>query len=286
MAGPLAVIYYFFAMKTLITIFLVFFSIFFAFGQNLAEKTFIHVINSGLSTAPDFLVVQIKNLNTGEVKEICTDNSSLYWALMQDRKSSDFEAITKELLNNSFERYFEISDKEALERIQFDFVSPNSLEKLDSIFKADHLADSLAKIELYRTYLGDNYYKYYEARETAIAEIEDSISAIRELTAEESEILDDLPDQYYDYHYNEWKWKELSVKGQAFMKIWNSKIAVEKSKYKKIENEHNRLEKKFFRDYFNKYGLDYCHVLFLNGITCFQSCENGQINYGVNIKNK
>jgi len=107
-------------MRILITIVLVFLSCLFGYGQNLAEKAFVFVINSGLSTAPDFLVVKIKNLNTGEIKEKCIDNSTLYWSLMQERNATDYSEITELLLSNSSDRYFEIENKEVLERIQFD----------------------------------------------------------------------------------------------------------------------------------------------------------------------
>lgn len=50
--------------------------------------------------------------------------------------------------------------------------------------------------------------------------------------------------------------------------------------YKEIE----RRNAKFFNEYYKKYGLRFCHALFLKGFTSYQDCENGQICLGRHVK--
>jgi len=249
-------------------------------GQSLIENTFKHSVTEGFSTAPDFVVITVENSNNGKIKEICTDVTSLYWSLQKEYNQTDYSIISDSLLNHSKDRFFVLKNENALERLYFKKYNNKSIDKIDELIKSNKLVDSLEQIAKYRLKLSDKFYIYQDEREDKIDFIRDSISKIRELSIEEKEMLNELDDQYYDYHYNEYYWDKLSDKGKELIKIWNVKIKKEKDKYSKIEKELERQKKKFFRKYYEKYGINFCHALFLNGVTCYQDCENGEINFG------
>jgi hypothetical protein len=248
------------------------------FGQDLIEKTYLNVIKE-VSTAPNFVVIKIKNTQNDQIKEICTDVTSLYWSLQQEYQS-DFKNIYDSLASKSKDRLIEVGNSEALTRLSFKKYNSKHLDKLTNLIVSKSLIDSLVQFDRYRLDLYDNYYPYRELRETKIEMIMDSISAIRDLTTEETEILNRLDDPYYDYHYNDYYWDKLSKSGQGLIEIWNTKIKADKDRIEALETERDRQEKKFFFDYYNDYGIVFCHALFNFGVTCYQDCENGQIKLG------
>ena len=199
-----------------------------AFGQDLIEKTYLTVIKE-VSTAPNFVVIKINNIQDNKIKEICTDVTSLYWSLQQEYES-DFELIYDTLASKSKDRLITVGNTEALTRLSFKKYNPKHLDKLTELIKNKHLIDSLVQFDEYRLDLYDEYYPYRDLRQTKIEMIEDSISAIRELTTEETEILNRLDDPYYDYHYNDYYWDKLSKSGQDLIVIWNSKIKADKDR--------------------------------------------------------
>lgn len=266
-------------MKRIISIILIFTSQI-ILGQNIIDKTFKHSITEGFSTAPDFVVITVKNSNNGKIKEICTDVISLYWSLQKEYDQTDYSIISDSLLNHTTDRFFVLKNKKALERLYFKKYNNKSVDKIDELIKSKKLVDSLEQITKLRLKLSDRFYIYQDIRVDKINFIQDSISNIRELNVEEKEMLNKLDDQYYDYHYNEYYWNKLSDNGKELIKVWNVKIKKDKDKYSKIERELEIQEKKFFRKYYDKYGINFCHALFLNGVTCYQDCENGEINFG------
>jgi hypothetical protein len=68
------------------------------------------------------------------------------------------------------------------------------------------------------------------------------------------------------------------------MKNWNVKIKSLKENYKKFPDEIERLEKKFFSDYYNKYGLNFIHIAFKYGAVFNQNCENGMMEFNCIVK--
>lgn len=252
------------------------------FGQELIEKTYLNVIKE-VSTAPNFVVIKIKNKQNDKIKEICTDVTSLYWSLQQEYQS-DFKLIYDSLATKSKNRVIEIGDSKALERLSFSKYNAKQLDEIISLITEKSLIDSLEQFDKYRNDLYDKYYPYRTSRENKIELIRDSISAKRDLTTEENEIFSKLDDPYYDYHYNDWYWDKLTDQGKALIKIWNVKIKSDKDKIESLEKERDRQEKKFFFDYYKDYGIVFCHALFNFGATCYQDCENGQIKFGQIIK--
>lgn len=102
-------------MARLIIIFILFLNFKISFGQNKSEQTFKEVINEGFSTGPDLAVVTIKNFNTGEIKEIMIQVTTLFESCMIELQIQDHLKILEYLLKNSDSRLFEFKNKEALE---------------------------------------------------------------------------------------------------------------------------------------------------------------------------
>ena len=77
------------------------------------------------STAPNFVVVIVKNLNTGEVKEICTEAPFVEGAIYRQTGKFSFSTDCNDYPN----RYFEFSADSALWNISFDLYTISELEK-------------------------------------------------------------------------------------------------------------------------------------------------------------
>src|SRR6056300_965175 len=103
------------------------------FGQDLIEKTYLNVIKE-VSTAPNFVVIKIKNTQNDQIKEICTDVTSLYWSLQQEYES-DFELIYDTLASKSKDRLIAVGNTEALTRLSFKKYNPKHLDKLTELIK-------------------------------------------------------------------------------------------------------------------------------------------------------
>lgn len=271
-------------MRRILTLLIMSFFITVSYGQDIVEKTYKHVISEGFSTGPDFVVVTIENKENQKSKEVCVDVASLYWSLQQEYNQDDFNSIGDSLLAHSENRTFKFENSEALERLFFKQYNNKEVELIKTIIEKESLIDSLKKLNHYRQIHFDEYYPYVEIRNKKIEQIRDSIKSERKLTIEESEILDRLDEPYYDYHYNEWYWNKLSNQGQVLVLLWNKAIKNDKIRYDSIEKEKDRMEKKFFFNYYDEYGTQYCHALFYFGVTCYQDCENGQIKFGEIIK--
>jgi len=248
-----------------------------SFGQNKAEQTFKKVLEDGYSTAPDFVVLTIKNSNTGEIKELITDVTSLFEACRMEQQIQDYDKIFEYLLKNSKSRIFEFRTNEALERLFFYKYKLKSTNKIEKLISKEKIIDSLPKITKQRELISEKFYEYSDKREEILDEIKDSIQNVRVLTNEEKKILSDLKDQYYDYHYNEYA--KISDQGKTLMKLWNTKIKQYSEEYKKYTDELVRLEKKFFRNHYAKYGINFCHILFKYGVIFNSNCLNGMLEF-------
>jgi len=70
------------------------------------------------STAPFYVLIKVKNLNTGVVKDLCTESPFLSGAIFRETKCNVFKADTIAMENK--EMYFEFSSDSALWNIGFD----------------------------------------------------------------------------------------------------------------------------------------------------------------------
>ncbi len=253
-----------------------------AFGQDKSKLAFEIAIKDGFSTAPNFVVLTIKNLNNDQTKEIITDVVSVYEAFKIELNLTDYGIVSDFLLKNSEARMFELKNKDALGMLNFDNYELKSSDKIEKIIINECIADSLSKVSLQREIISDKFYEYSDQREEIIEKINDSISDLRKLTPEEIRILGDLTDEYYDYHYNEYV--KISERGKQLMKIWNTKVNPFKINYKIYTDELERLEMKFFRRYYAKYGMNFCHLAFKYGVIFNSNCENGVLEFNQIIR--
>ena len=77
------------------------------------------------STAPNYVVVKVKNLNTGEVKEVCTEAPFVKGAIYRQTEKFSFQTDCDDYPN----RYFEFSADSALWNISFDLYTISELEE-------------------------------------------------------------------------------------------------------------------------------------------------------------
>ena len=266
-------------MKQVITILIIILNFQITFGQDKPEKAFKKVVNNGYTTAPYFVVLTVKNLNTGQIKEILTNANSLQDAFKKELDLADYGKVREFLTENSKTRFFEMKNEEALEILRFEKYKLKSEKKIENIIHKENLIDSLCKIQLQRKLISVEIHKYYAQRRELINEIKDSISLHRQLTKEEETILNNLMDLSYDYHYNS-EYAKISNQGRELMKIWNFKVNPFKKEYTIYEDELERLETKFFRDYQLKYGMNFCHVVFKYGAIFYRNCINGMLEFG------
>lgn len=113
-----------------------------------------------------YVVVNVKNLNTNEIKEICTYPDFLYGALRIENKKYDDETLLEEikhyteiLLQNK-ERYFEFKDTAALNNIGFNSYSKNDLAEFKNRIKFDSLVKLIAKKEYPTIDFGEEHHKF------------------------------------------------------------------------------------------------------------------------------
>ena len=95
------------------------------FSQNnekLLFNNFLYAMKQS-STLDFFIVIKVKNLNTNEIKEICTQENFLKGAIHKELNidyTKEGQRKVYEYLKNKNKRYFEFRNKEALENISFD----------------------------------------------------------------------------------------------------------------------------------------------------------------------
>jgi hypothetical protein len=115
------------------------------------------------SHTASYVVVNVKNLNTNEIKEICTYPDFIYGALRIENKKNDdkvsLENIKQdtEILLQNKERYFEFKDTAALNNIGFNSYSKNDLTEFKNRIKFDSLVKLIAKKEYPAIDFGENH---------------------------------------------------------------------------------------------------------------------------------
>jgi len=119
-------------------------------NDSVRNKIFMIAYNNE-STAPSYIVFKAKNLNTGEIKEICTEAPFLSGAMHHefgmghDLKSSGF--IDSLILANH-ERIFEFENEEALKNIGFEeYPSRNRIEEIAATLDLDYYIKSFGSNE-------------------------------------------------------------------------------------------------------------------------------------------
>ncbi|WNJ19081.1 hypothetical protein [Pontibacter sp. G13] len=91
-------------------------------------------------SSPYYVVVNVKNLQTGEVKEVCTEVYCVMGALK--RENCPDRAPFNNRLYHKF-RYFEFNCPEALKNIGFDRYTPEELSLLEQSLDMDSLVSAV-----------------------------------------------------------------------------------------------------------------------------------------------
>lgn len=114
-------------------------------------SNYIKLLDFGGGTLNPYVVVTVKNLNTGKTKEVCTTTNFLSGALFYEfGKWND-----KKLLSNK-QRYFEFKDTTAISNIGFNSYSEKDLEEYKKKIKFDSLIKLNKKGYPYVTFDGNH----------------------------------------------------------------------------------------------------------------------------------
>ena len=103
------------------------------------QEMFCKALNN-LSTAPNYIVLNIKNIKTGEIKEVCTEAPFLSGAIQKEFGKSPDKIDCKK----NKERYFEFSKDSALWNINYNLYSKVSL---DSFAKTINVAEIIELVK-------------------------------------------------------------------------------------------------------------------------------------------
>lgn len=124
---------------------------------------FIAAIENG-STYSYFTVIKVKDLNTGQVKEICTKGNFVVGALdrelSKDTGSKDEPDVLAFAKNHS-DLYFEFKNKKALENISFYDYDPNQLSKIRSDYDFNKVVEIIKKQKKFSIRLNDQDMKLF-----------------------------------------------------------------------------------------------------------------------------
>lgn len=86
-------------------------------------KMFCSALDNFFSTAPNYIVVTVKNKQTGETKEVCTEAPFIRGAVGRETGNWEFN------YENYQTRYFEFSKDSALWNIRFDLYTKDDLDR-------------------------------------------------------------------------------------------------------------------------------------------------------------
>ena len=115
-----------------------------------------------VSTFNYFTVIMAKNLNTGEIKEICTKGNFVSGALHIELKKDYSPHVQKaviEFVQKHRDRYFEFKDLKALENISFNDYDPKLLVKLEKKYPIEKIIGTIKGTKQFSCRLPDNEMK-------------------------------------------------------------------------------------------------------------------------------
>jgi len=124
-------------------------------GDNkLAEEQYLNymVAIQNYSSFNYFTVVKVKNLNTGEVKEICTYGSAVIGSLSYELNSKPHSNVVQnvfEIAGGRHNRYFELKNKQALDNISFNSYNTQALVAIKKEYNFDKIGDTIKKDKKY-----------------------------------------------------------------------------------------------------------------------------------------
>ena len=114
---------------------------------------YIKLLDFGSGTLAPYVVITVKNLNTKEVKEVCTYTDFLRGAISHEYGELNDE---KRLRNNK-QLYFQFKDTAALNNIGFDSYSSEDLKKFKEKIKFDSIYPLIAKKKHLYIHFGEKH---------------------------------------------------------------------------------------------------------------------------------
>jgi hypothetical protein len=135
-------------------------------GKDIEQEkylNFVAAIENG-STFSYFTVVRVKNVNTGEVKEICTKGNFLAGALHRELKIGYDHKGLQAVLDfgkNKKDRYFEFKHKEALDNISFFGYDIKLVDKLKAKYDFEKIVAQINKDKKFSMMLPDDQMKAF-----------------------------------------------------------------------------------------------------------------------------
>ncbi len=135
-------------MKNLILITTLLFSSLLSKETDYLYSNYVEAINND-STFQFYLVIQYKNLNTGEIREICTQGNALKGAIHREYQLLDYseESVAKVnqiLLDNKI-RYFEFKNKEAIANLNPEIYAMEDLKTVEQKIDFDKLTKKIRR---------------------------------------------------------------------------------------------------------------------------------------------
>ena len=125
-------------------------------SEDVKSRMFDCAFRSPGSTNRDYIVIQVKNIGTGELKNICTTPNLLSGALWREKSSLKFSPNCKE----QSKRYFEFSQDSALWNIGFNEYSSTELAIFQSKLNVDSIVNQIKTGRLRSVNFGKNI-KYF-----------------------------------------------------------------------------------------------------------------------------
>jgi hypothetical protein len=98
------------------------------------------------STAPYYIVIKIKNQNSGDLKELCTEAPFLSGAIKREFNCDYSQADSLAIAHK--DRYFEFSNDSALWNISYDLYSISDLEKYEKSINLDEMVAEIKSQKL------------------------------------------------------------------------------------------------------------------------------------------
>jgi hypothetical protein len=134
------------------------------FGGDLQTEEYLNFLSAiqNESTFSYFTVIKAKNLNTGEIKEICTKGNFVSGALHIELKkdySPRGEKDVIEYVKKHKDRYFEFKDQKALENISFYEYNPASINRIEKKYKVEQIVAVIKETRHFSCSLPDNEMK-------------------------------------------------------------------------------------------------------------------------------
>lgn len=116
------------------------------------------------STFNYFTVIKVKNLNTGETKEICTKGNFVAGAIHREL-NLDYDKVglskASEFVKSKKDRYFEFKSKEALNNVSFFEYKTELVKKIQTKYNFDKTTDIIKKKKEFSIRLSDEEMKAF-----------------------------------------------------------------------------------------------------------------------------